>query len=119
MSTRYINVVAVVAFVAEVAVAIYLTVVAWLMSGWFVDDSWAARASNADWIKTAVVRFLACFIVGVIAGLGAWGLNRWLAAKGARIPKMVPAVSGGILGTSIVVASAIGSIQFLIDRPWL
>jgi hypothetical protein len=119
MTKRYINVVAVVVFAAEVAVALYLTVIAWLMSGWFAGDNWAARATDGDWIKTALIRFGVFLVVGAIAGFGTWRLNRWLSSKGASIPNVVPALSGGILAGSIVIASAVGSIQFLVNRPWL
>ena len=119
MTPRTATICAVVAIVAELLIGAYATLFAYLGSAWFTDDSWAMRATETDWLWTGVVRFAICLVVAVIGGVATWQINRWLVARGARISSYVPRISGGIVAASIVIASAIGSVQFVVQKPWL
>lgn len=113
------GIVAALVLAGELALAMYLSLVAWLMSAWMADDSWAARASDVDWTYAAAVRFAEFAFVGVVAGCAIWLLNRWLNTKAVLFPGEVPPAAGIIAGLAITISSGVGATQFLMEKPWM
>jgi hypothetical protein len=97
---------------------LYVAFIAWLVSAWMADDSWAAVANDADWWLEAGRRWAvglgAAVVIGGLLLVLNYALVRWnLAAPRAR------PMRSAIIGASIVAAaSAAGAIQFAIERPW-
>ena len=92
---------------------------AWLMSGWMVDDSWAERASDADWWFEAGRRTAVGLLGALIVGCVLFVLNRSLAHWKLASPAARP-IRAAILGASVVAAaSTVGAVMFAIDRPFM
>jgi hypothetical protein len=100
----------------ELVATAYLSLLAFLLSGWMVDDSVAFRMTDADWLVAGCLRFIvgllaaaafACVTAFVHRRLG------WGAARGV-LPR-VPLLLAGC----IALASGLGATLFVIDRPFM
>lgn len=118
MRSPIINLAALIVVVAEAGFATYLCLLAWMMSAWMAGDSWAFRATDFDWLEKALLRFAGWAATGIVAGVGLGLFNRWLGTRGV-FPAHVARVSGIAIGAAVVVAAALGSAKFLVERPYM
>jgi hypothetical protein len=103
----------------QVAAVLYLTVGFWLASQWMAQDEWAASAHTSDWWLAAAFRFGNGLFWAAIVGLALWWINRLLSRVELSFSGAWPR---GIAWTGfglIAAASAVGAVQFAIDRPFM
>lgn len=103
----------------EVLVTAYVSLLAYLLCTWMVDDTASARMTDLDWYWVAGKRF---GITTLVAASLAWGAHqvtrRWVVARfgGSRRHALWLALT---LGACVVLAGALGAIRFVIDRPFM
>jgi len=104
---------------AQIAAVFYLTIATWLAVSWMAQDEWAAGASTRDWWWAAAFRFATGLFCAAVVGLALWWLNLLLSRVGLAFsgawPRTIAWVSIGL----IALASAIGAVQFAIERPFM
>lgn len=103
---------------AEAAAAAYLTLMAWLLSVWMVDDSVAFQMTEADWWLVGVRRFgVACVVAVGYAGILYLINRRWVAPcfGSTRFIALTPAVLGG----AVAAAAAVGAATFVATKPYM
>src|SRR5688500_3744973 len=88
----------------ECAALGYLSLVTWLMAGWFLDDAVAEGMTESDWYVVAVTRAAGALVVAVIAGLVIYAINHLVARNVGRGDSLVPRVSAVIVASIIFVA---------------
>jgi hypothetical protein len=112
-------IVRVVAFVLQLAGVAYASLIAWLMSVWMVDDSWAVHASDADWWVAAGKRVALGLIGAAIVGGVLFVFNRALVHWKLASPTARP-LRAALLGTTVVaIASIAGAVIFVVERPFM
>ena len=100
----------------EILAALYLAWVAFLMANWFVDDGIAFTMTDADWRRVGVDRFLRGCLAGAVFGALVWFANRLLGfGRQPGFPKCLP----WVLASFFVVASGLGALWFVIERPYI
>jgi hypothetical protein len=97
---------------------IYVALVAWLASSFMADDSWAARATDADWWLLAGKRSLTGLALALVVGVVLLAVNYvmiyWKLESRAARP-----LRTALIGVVVVAAaSLVGALQFAIARPW-
>jgi hypothetical protein len=118
MPDALVLVVRIVSIGVQFFAVLYMALVAWLVSGWMADDSWAAVANDADWWLEAGRRWAEGLGAAIVIGAVVLLLNRALAHWNLAAPRPGP-LRSAIIGASIVAAaSAAGAIRFAIERPW-
>ena len=103
--------------VLQVAAALYLALVVGGVSGWMADDGWAATATVEDWWREAALRFGKGVFWATITGIAIWGINRLFLRSGLSISRIWPRLLAWIGFGVIAAASAIGAIQFAVEKP--
>jgi hypothetical protein len=97
----------------------YLTLVAWLVTSWMVDDGWASRASDADWWALGAQRAGIGLFVAALAGGVLLGINHLLLRWNLGYSWLRPAHVAWLGGAAIALASVIGAINFIVERPYM
>ena len=97
----------------------YVVLVTWLLTVLFVDDSVAARMTNADWYLAAATRAFVATVVAAIAGFIIYVLNRFVARQAGHAESKVPRVSGLAFAFIVFVAGLAGSLEFAIKKPFM
>lgn len=116
MSTRLR---AAVVLAVEVLTAGYVSLLAYVMSTWMVDDTAAARMTELDWYSVAAKRLAFWGVVGVALAWGVHQVNRrWVVAPlgGTRRQSLWAAL---VLGAGVVLAGALGAIRFVQTKPFM
>lgn len=105
------------AFVAlEVLAVLYLSLLAFVLSGWMVSDHVAFEMSESDWLVVGWVRFAEwCVVAAVFAVVLAWVHRRLGVAAGSKVVRWLPFVWFLL----IVIASGIGAAKFVVERPYM
>lgn len=106
------------ALVIELAVLGYGTLMAWLLSAWFLDDAVAAGMQPTDWWSIAAERFVSCALVSVFAATCVSVVNRWLARVNQWSGRW-PLVTTALFVVLPVGASLAGVIQFGLTKPFM
>ena len=102
---------------AEILVAGYVALLAGLMSAWMVDDDRAFRMGDSDWVVLACQRFgVALIVATAFAVVARLAHRRWVVTSGS--PPWLRAVPV-LLGCSIALASAVGSIWVVVHKPFM
>lgn len=99
----------------EILAALYLSWIAFLMAIWFVDDGIAFSMTDADWRRVGVERFLQGAAAGVVFGALVWLANRLLGF--GRQPGFLKCLPW-VLTSVFVVASGLGALWFVTERPY-
>lgn len=102
----------------EVAVAVYLAFMAWLLSTWMVDDSAAFRMTETDWWLVGARRLgVACIVAIVYAGILFLVNRRWVAPQfqSSRAVALAPVM----LGSTVAAAAAVGVMFFVATKPYV
>ena len=104
---------------AQLAVVVYVGLMAWLSSAWMQGGHWASTATNSEWWSIALQRFgigvLAAAAVGLILLLANRTLDRIDISPVRSKPIVTAAIGAGI----VLVSSLWGVIQFVITRPFM
>lgn len=102
--------------VLEVWAVLYLSLLAFVLSGWMVSDHVALEMSDADWLLAGSVRFGEwCLVAAVFSVVLAWLHRRLGVAAGSRIFRWLPFVWFML----IVIASGVGASKFFVERPYM
>lgn len=100
----------------EILAALYLSWIAFLMATWFVDDGIAFTMTDVDWRRAGVHRFLLGCLAGAVFGAVVWLVNRVLGfGRQPGFPKCLPWLLAGFL----VLASGVGALLFVSERPYI
>lgn len=100
----------------EALAAAYVSLIAFVMSDWMVDEGRAFRMSDTDWVLTGGLRLLGWSLVGAAFACGVRWVNRWFGW--VRPPGFLSCLPL-VLAACIVLASAIGAATFVIDKPFM
>ena len=103
----------------QIALIFYLTISTWLVSGWMAQDEWAATASTQDWWWAAALRFGAGALCAAVVGLLLWLFNRLLSRAGLAFSGAWSRAIAWLSFGLIAVASAVGAVQFAVDKPYM
>lgn len=96
----------------------FMAFLAWIISSWMTDDSWASRASDLDWWLEAGRRATFGLLAALCVGLVLFVLNRGLIHWRLASPQARP-LRTAVIGASVVAAASIaGAVYFAIERPW-
>lgn len=105
--------------VGEGLVTAYVSLLAYLLCAWMVDDSAAARMTELEWYLVAAKRL---GVSTLAAAALAWGVHqvnrRWVVAPfgGSRRHALRVALT---VGACVVLAGLLGALRFVIDRPFM
>lgn len=101
-----------------IAVA-YIAFIVWLGAGWMLDDHLAATLSDWGWIYVALQRVIIGSIFALLIGGLLFGINA-LFLRMARVSSSRVPLSSAIVASSIITGAAvIGSVQFVITKPFM
>lgn len=100
----------------EILAALYLSWVAFLMAYWFIDDGIAFTMTDADWRRVGVDRFLRGCLASGVFGAVVWLVNRVLGI--GRQPGFLKCLPW-LLTSFFVVASGVGALLFVGERPYI
>ena len=100
----------------EAIVAAWLTLVAFVMSAWMVNDSDAFRMKDTDWVLAGCLRFLFWSSLAAAFGSVVAVTNRRLGfgQRSGWISRLPILLSG-----LVVVASGVGATIFVIEKPYM
>jgi hypothetical protein len=100
----------------EIVAVLYLSVVAFALSGWMVSDHEAFMMSDADWLAVGWARFGCwCLVAAVYAVVVALVHRRLGLALGFRVVRWLPL----FWLLLIVVASGLGASKFVVEKPYM
>jgi hypothetical protein len=99
----------------EALAAACISLIAFFMSGMWVDDGIAFQMTDADWKMVGCVRFGEWLGVSLAFGVFVAGVN-WLQGRltGLQLSRRLPF----LLPLPIVLASGLGALQFIHERPF-
>lgn len=100
---------------AELFAAAYVSLIAYLMSVWHVDDGEAFRMTDADWLLAGICRFLGWSLVAAgFACVVRFANRRCGLVHGPGFLSLAPV----LMACLIALASGFGATMFVIDRPF-
>jgi len=109
---------AAVLILGQVAGAVYLAVIVWLLSVWLIDDSLAFRLTPGGWYWLGLQRLGFALAVAVGAAIASYVLNlalvRWFVPDYRRLARYVSIALGGV----VALAGVIGCIEFVVRKPY-
>jgi hypothetical protein len=105
--------------IAQFCAVGYVAFVTWLMGVWMIDDHWAAHAHTVDWCVVGLKRLLIGVLVAAVVGIVLLMVNRFLERWCLSPNKTKPSRIGLIGALVVVVASLMGTLQFILTRPYL
>ncbi|WP_152049230.1 hypothetical protein [Tautonia marina] len=100
---------------AESLACIYVGFLAYMLSGWMLDDDLAFRLAPSGWTWIAARRFASWALVGLAFGGGIILANRLLLPRAKRASLWL-GVSAAVL---ILAASLAGAVRFIVEKPFL
>jgi hypothetical protein len=101
--------------VAEILIAGYLCLIAWILCVWMVGDSVAFRMTPADWYVKAAVRFLEACGLSVGFGAVAHFFNRWAFPARPSTARLLTWVLVGAIG----LCGLAGAVNFAVTKPYM
>jgi hypothetical protein len=107
------------ALVLELAALCYGTLMAWLLSAWFLDDAIAAEMKPNDWWAVAAGRLVVCTVVALLAAGCILLVNRWLARVAGQPSSRWPLVTAKLFVVFPIGASLAGALQFGMTKPYM
>lgn len=105
--------------VAEAAALVYVTLLTWLMTAWFIDDHTASQMTENDWYLLAARRLAGDVMVAALLGAIVYGANRLVARVTGHRTSHVPRYSALAFAAVIFVAGLVAAIQFAVRKPFL
>jgi hypothetical protein len=105
--------------VAEALACAYVGYMAFLMSGWMIDDDVAFRLTSTGWTRIAVERVAFWALVGVGFGAAVIVANRYAVPRAERGTDRASLWLGIFCAATIGCASAVGAILFIVEKPFI
>ena len=105
--------------VAESFACAYVGFIAFLMSGWMIDDDLAFRLIGAGWTRIAVQRVAFWALVGLGFGAGVILANRCVMPRADRGTDRASLWLGLFCAATIVGASVAGVFFFILEKPFI
>ena len=103
--------------VLQIAIACWVAMVFGWWSHRMAHEKWAATATPEDWWWTAAQRFGTGLFWATVTGFAIWCVNRLLSRTSLPISSLWPRFLAWAGFGVIAVASAIGALQFAIEKP--
>jgi hypothetical protein len=100
---------------AQTAMCLYCSLMAFLLSIWFVDDSVAVQMQASDWMRVGMMRFGQSLIVAAIVAALMFAWNRYILRLSVRVARWL-ALPAFLL---IVFSSLAGVVRFVWTRPFM
>ena len=103
----------------NLAVGICLAFFVWLYCDWMVDDSEAAHFSSTDWNSVALERLIVGLMTALVSGAIFATINRFAFVR--LFPERNPTgwMMAGFIGWIIAAGAIAGSIQFVMQKPFM
>jgi hypothetical protein len=105
--------------IVNLAVGLCLAFFFWLAGVWMIDDSMAVRFTAADWRGVAIERAALGLFVALVVGGVLGFINRLVFARLFPEMKRPHLIVAGFAGWIIAAGTIAGSIQFLIEKPYM
>ena len=105
--------------VAESLACAYVGFMAFLMSGWMVDDDLAFRLTGSGWTQLAVQRVGFWALLGLGFGAGIILANRCAMPRADRSTDRASLWLGLFWAATIMGASVAGAILFIVEKPFI
>ncbi len=103
----------------ELAAAVYLTLMTWLLTGWMMDDSVAFGMTAGHWYFVGAKRLLVALALAAAFGVLCYFANRrWVAPALPSHPEVAKRAALG-LGLCSALAGIAAAVQFVISRPFM
>jgi hypothetical protein len=99
----------------QIALCLYCSLMAFLLSVWFVDDGVAVQMQSSGWVRVGMVRFGQSLTLALIFAAGTFAWNRHVLRLSPRIVRWV-ALPAFLL---IVASSLLGVARFVWTRPFM
>jgi len=103
----------------EFLLLFFLMLMAFLITGWIEDDSFAITASDMDWWIVAGQRLLFTSVLSLIAAVFIWLINRSLFEWSRFGIERLPIISGIIAFVSLFISALGGAIYFAVWKPFI
>ena len=97
----------------------YFVLMAWLLSGWFLDDAQVDHMQPMDWWIIAGQRVAMYAGVAVLLAGVVFVLNRWLFRRLSLTESRLPRLMAPLFFLLPFIASLIGAIQFGVTKPYM
>ena len=101
--------------IAELIACIYVSLIAYLLSAWMIDDDLAFRLTGSGWVWIAVQRVLFWALVGLGYAGGIILANRRMLPRASRASYWLGVSAAAV----ILVGSVAGAIRFVVVKPFL
>jgi len=109
------RIIVVVCLAIQVAICFYCSLLAYLLSVWFVDDSVAVQMQSNGWVRVGVMRFGQGTVGAGIVAAATFAWNRYVLRFSTRRARWV-ALPTFLL---IVASSLAGVVRFVWTRPFM
>jgi hypothetical protein len=93
--------------------------IAFLLSGWMIDDSVAFRLAESGWRGIAIRRVAFWAVIGLVSWAAIVGVNRLLMPLFRLQARRASFWLGSCVAIAIVARSAAGAVSFVRERPFL
>lgn len=93
----------------------YLSLLAYQMGAWMVDDSVAFQMALGDWYLEAGKRVLEVCVLAFVFGIVAHLFNRWALRSRRPIAKLLTGIASG----AICVSGLVGAVEFALRKPYM
>ena len=93
----------------------YVGLMAYLLSGWMIDDDLAFRLSSSGWAWIAARRVASWALVGLACGGGVVLANRHIIPRAKRASLWL----GACAALVIMAASVAGAVRFVVEKPFV
>ena len=105
--------------VGEGLAACYAALMAYLTTGWMIDDSLAFRLEPAGWMRIALGRAVVWLAVALAFWAGIVLLNRWIMPRLGLSARRGAFWLGFGAAMLIVAGAAAGAIRFVQEKPFM
>jgi hypothetical protein len=92
---------------------------AYVMSGWMIDDSLAFRLQPEGWTRIAIERAAVWFAIALAFWAGIVFLNRLIMPRLGLNPRRGSFWLGLTAATCIFLCAVAGAIRFVHDKPFM
>jgi len=109
----------IVIMLVEFLLLFFLMLMAFLITGWIEDDSFAVTASEIDWWIVAGQRLIFTSVLSLIAAVFIWRVNNSLFVLGHFGIERLPIISGIIVFVCLFISAVGGAIYFAVWKPFI
>jgi hypothetical protein len=105
--------------VGEASAAAYVALIAYMTSGWMIDDSRAFRLDSSGWTQIAVQRTLIWSALALGLGACIVLLNRWALHRLGLNARRASFWLGLFAALLVIGCSVAGSLHFVAEKPFI